>query len=238
MQAERRRILITGVTKGLGLALVHEFARAGHQIFGCGRSLPAVEQLRTQYPQARFAVVDVARTEEVQAWAAQVISQAGAPDLLINNASLINQRAPLWAVPAAEFARVMSVNVEGLVHVLQAFLPAMLEAGRGMVVNVSSSWGRQAEAGLSPYCASKFAVEGLTQALAAELPPGLAAVSLDPGGGINTEMLQACLGSAAEGYPSPQDWARRAVPLLLGLSAADNGKALTVGQQDEAAASR
>ena len=234
MHAGQRRILITGVTKGLGLALVHELGRAGHQVFGCGRSLSVIEQLRTQYPQGRFAAVDVARPEEVRAWAGQVISQAGAPDLLVNNASLINQRAPLWAVPAAEFARVMSVNVEGLVHVLQAFLPAMLEAGRGMVVNVSSSWGRRAEAGLSPYCASKFAVEGLTQALAAELPPGLAAVSLDPGGGINTEMLQACLGPAADGYPSPQAWARRAVPLLLALSAADNGKALTVGREGEA----
>lgn len=230
MKASQRRIVITGVTKGLGLALVHEFVQAGHQVFGCGRSAQAIGQLEARYPQAHFAPVDVAQPEQVRGWAEQVLRQSGPPDLLINNASLINQPAPLWQVPPAEFSQVLAVNVEGVVHVLQAFLPAMLPAGHGVIVNISSGWGRRAEAGLAPYCASKFAVEGLTQSLAQELPKGIAAVSLDPGGGINTEMLQACLGSDAARYQSPEAWARKAAPFMLALTAADNGKALTVGR--------
>lgn len=239
MSASHRRIVITGVTKGLGLALVHEFIQAGHQVFGCGRSAQAIAQLQAQYPQGHhFAAVDVAQPKQVHAWAEQMLSGSDAPDLLINNASLINQRAPVWQVPSAEFAQLLAVNVSGVVHVLQAFLPAMLEIGRGVIVNVSSSWGRRAEAGLAPYCASKFAIEGLTQALALELPAGLAAVSLDPGGGINTEMLHACLGSDAAHYQSPQAWAKLAAPFVLGLSAADNGKALTVPKNGQEAANK
>ncbi len=167
-----------------------------------------------------------------------MLSRFGAPDLLINNASLINQRAPLWAVPAAEFDQILAVNVTGVAHVLKAFLPAMLKTSHGVIVNISSSWGRQAAAGLAPYCASKFAIEGLTQALALELPPGLATISLDPGGGINTEMLHACLGPEAEQYRSPQAWAKQAAPFMLALSAADNGKVLTVDKYDEEAANQ
>lgn len=236
MSAKPRKIIITGVTKGLGLALTHEFIRAGHRVFGCGRSSKVIEQLQDEYPCSHhFAAVDVARCEQVQAWAEEVLSDGRSPDLLINNASLINQPAPLWKVSAAEFSDVMTVNVIGAVHILQAFLPAMLQAGNGIIVNISSSWGREAKAELAPYCTSKFAIEGLTQALALELPQGFAAVALDPGGGINTEMLQACLGGDAIHYPSPQAWAKQAAPFMLALSVADNGKALTIAQKGKTA---
>lgn len=225
-----RRIVITGATKGLGLALTDELIRAGHHVFGCGRSSSAIERLQAEYSGHHFAAVDVASRERVQAWANEVLSGFGPPDVLINNASLINQRAPLWAVPAAEFAEVLAVNVTGVVHVLQAFVPTMLQAGSGTIVNISSGWGRAGEAELAPYCASKFAIEGLTQALALELPQGFAAVALDPGGGIDTEMLRTCLGQHAAHYPSPRAWAKQAAPFVLALSAADNGKALTVEQ--------
>ena len=68
---------------------------------------------------------------------------------------------------------------------------------------------------------------GLTQALAAELPKGMAAVPLSPGV-INTDMLQSCFGSNAKSYPDPEEWAESAVPFLLKLGPKDNGKPLTV----------
>lgn len=223
-----RHIIITGVSRGLGRALLEVYSRQGHQVSGCGRSATAMQELQKHFPQLSLDVVDVGDATAVQDWAADIVAQHGAPNLLINNASLINQPAPLWQIPATEFAQVMHVNVLGAVHTLQAFIPAMQKAGRGVIVNVSSSWGRQAEGQLSAYCASKFAVEGLTQALAQELPPGLAAVAVDPGGGINTGMLQAGLGDAAGDYPRPELWAEKAAPWLLRLQATDNGRAMTV----------
>lgn len=126
-------------------------------------------------------MVDVSRPDQIQAWAEQMLRHAPPPDLLVNNASLINQRAPLWDVPSEEFSQVLAVNVTGVVHVLQAFLPGMLQIGRDIFVNVSSSWGRGAEAGLSPYLRASSSLRASPQALARELPPGLAAVSVAAG---------------------------------------------------------
>ncbi|MFM7149503.1 MAG: SDR family NAD(P)-dependent oxidoreductase, partial [Gemmataceae bacterium] len=76
------------------------------------------------------------------------------------------------------------------------------------------------------YCASKYAVEGLTLALAQELPPGLAAIPLNPGI-INTEMLRSCFGDGAREYPLPEKWAESVVPFLLELGPRQNGQSLT-----------
>jgi len=94
-------------------------------------------------------------------------------------------------------------------------------------VNFSSGWGRSTEAGVAPYCATKWAIEGLTQSLAQELPPGMTAVPLNPGI-INTDMLRSCFGGSAADYPSPGEWARIAAPYLLEIDASDNGRPLTV----------
>jgi len=96
-----------------------------------------------------------------------------------------------------------------------------------VVVNFSSGWGRATAAEVAPYCATKWAIEGLTQAFAQELPPGMAAVPLNPGI-IDTDMLRSCFGEDAGSYLSPEEWAEKAVPFLLKLGAKDNGKALTV----------
>ena len=222
-----RIIVVTGVTRGLGRALAEVWLRQGHRIWGCGRDRSAIEALRERWPQGRFAVVDVADWEAVETWARDCLEGGEAPDLLVNNAALINATAPLWQVPVAEFHAVIDVNVNGVYHVIKAFLPAMLPRRRGVIVNLSSGWGRSTAPGEAPYCASKWAVEGLTRALAQELPPGMAAVPLNPGI-IHTDMLDRCFGSAAAHYPEPASWAEVAAPFILGLGPEHNGQPLTV----------
>jgi NAD(P)-dependent dehydrogenase (short-subunit alcohol dehydrogenase family) len=157
-----------------------------------------------------------------------VLTEFGTPDLLLNNAAVINRNAPLWEVSAGEFERVIDINLKGVANVIRHFTPAMIQRGRGVIVNFSSGWGRSVSAEVAPYCATKWAIEGLTKALAEELPRGLAAVPLNPGV-INTEMLQSCLGGEAAAYPTPEQWAARAVPFLLELGPKDNGQSLSVG---------
>jgi NAD(P)-dependent dehydrogenase (short-subunit alcohol dehydrogenase family) len=223
-----RKVVLTGATRGLGRAMVEKLIALGHTVCGCGRSGRAVEELRMAFgPPHDFAVVDVSEEKEVRAWAEAVLAKHGPPDLLLNNAALINASAPLWQVPAEEFDRLIDVNVKGVANVVRLFVPAMIERGKGVIVNFSSGWGRTTSPEVAPYCASKFAVEGLTLALAQELPPGLAAVPLNPGI-IDTDMLRQCFGGEAGNYPRPREWAERAVPFLLGLGAKDNGKALSV----------
>lgn len=222
-----RRIVVTGVSRGLGRALVEGFAERGHTIFGCARSAEAVADLSRQYPPPHdFATVDVSRDAKVRDWAKRVLA-GGPPDLLVNNAALINRNAPLWEVPEEEFSEVVDANIKGVVNVLRHFVPAMLKRGGGVIVNISSGWGRAVAPEVVPYCATKWAIEGLTRALAEELPAGMAAVPLNPGI-INTQMLQTCWGEGADAYPDPSAWAKRAVPMLLRLGPKDNGRPLTV----------
>ena len=223
-----KTIVITGVSRGLGRALTEEFIRLGHTVIGCGRSEKAMTSLRNQHAGPNdFCVVEVADEGGVAAWAKRVLGAHGAPDLLLNNAALINRNAPLWEVPAGEFSDVIDVNIKGVVNVIRHFVPAMVARRRGVIVNFSSGWGRSADAGVGPYCATKWAIEGLTRSLAQELPAGLAAVPLNPGI-IDTDMLRSCFGGPAGSYPDPGDWAKVAVPFLLKINEADNGKPLTV----------
>ena len=223
-----KTILITGVSRGLGRALTEEFIRLGHVVIGCGRSEKEIAQLQKQFPLPNdFSVVNVADDSQVAAWAEKVLSSHAAPDLLLNNAALINRNAPLWKISAQEFSDVIDVNIKGVANVIRHFAPAMIGQGRGVIVNFSSGWGRSTDAEVAPYCATKWAIEGLTQSLAQELPPGLAAVPLNPGI-INTAMLQSCFAGGATNYPAPREWAKTAAPFLLKINSADNGKQLTV----------
>ena len=189
-------IVITGVTRGLGRAMAEEFARLGHTIAGCGRSERDLGQLRDKLKAPhRFAAVDVTSDEQVAAWAREIAAASGAPDLLLNNAAIINRNAQLWKVPAKEFSNVIDVNIKGVTNVIRHFVPDMIKRGSGVIVNFSSGWGRSTDAEVAPYCATKWAIEGLTQALAQELPPGVAAIALNPGA-IDTDMLPAVVSEA------------------------------------------
>jgi NAD(P)-dependent dehydrogenase (short-subunit alcohol dehydrogenase family) len=223
-----KTVLITGVSRGLGRALAEEFIRLGHTVLGCGRSEKETGQLRKQFAAPHdFAVVDVSADEQVAAWAKRILKSHGAPDLLLNNAGMINRNARLWEIGAQEFSDVVDVNLKGVANVIRHFAPEMVKRRRGVIVNFSSGWGRSTAAEVAPYCATKWAIEGLTQALAQELPSGMAAVPLNPGI-INTDMLRSCFGGSASGYPTPEEWAKIAVPFLLKLGPSDNGKPLTV----------
>jgi NAD(P)-dependent dehydrogenase (short-subunit alcohol dehydrogenase family) len=222
------KIVITGVTRGLGRALAEWYIGHGHTVAGCGRSGPAIFDLRFTHPEPHsFDAVDVTQPVKVSLWAERVLGAMGPPDFLINNAGLMNTPAPLWKVPAEEFAKVISVNIAGVANVIRSFVPAMVERGSGVIVNLSSGWGRSVSPEVAPYCATKWAIEGLTKAMAEELPKGMAAVPLNPGV-IDTDMLKTCFSDGASSYPKPQEWAERAAPFILGLGAADNGKSLSV----------
>ncbi len=224
-----KKILITGVTRGLGRALAEAYIKDGHTVIGCGRSAEAIMDLRFAHAAPHmFDVVDVAEASKVELWSERVLALHGAPDLLINNAALMNTLAPLWKVPAAEFKKMMDVNITGVANVIRAFVPAMVARKKGVIVNLSSGWGQSVAPEVAPYCATKWAMEGLTKALALELPEGMAAIPLSPGI-INTEMLQKCFRDGAAGYPTADVWVKEAAPFILGLGPEHNGQSLRVG---------
>ncbi|CBN58538.1 MULTISPECIES: SDR family oxidoreductase [Kamptonema] len=221
-------IVITGVSRGLGLAMTEKFIELGNTVCGCARSPEAVEKLKEKYGLPHhFTCVDVANESQVKSWAEQLLATCPPPDLLINNAAIINPLTPLWRVSNEEFSNLIDVNIKGVANVIRYFIPAMLLVKSGIIVNFSSGWGRSTSPEVAPYCASKWAIEGLTRSLAQELPEGMAAIPLNPGI-IHTEMLEICFGEEAASYTSVQNWVEKAVPFLLKLKASDNGASLTV----------
>lgn len=227
-KANSKLIVITGVTKGLGRSLATGMARLGHTIVGCGRSAGQIQSLAEELRGGHaFSAVDVADEGDVQKWGEEILKKYGPPDLLINNAAVINRNAPLWQVPAEDFNLVMDVNLKGIANVIRTLVPEMVRRGSGVIVNLSSGWGRSTSADVAPYCASKWGVEGMTLAMAQELPKGMAAIPLNPGI-INTEMLQSCFGGSAAKFPDAEEWSERAIPYILGFGPSDNGQQLTV----------
>ncbi len=221
------KILITGVTRGLGRALAEWYIANGHTVIGCGRSAEVLN-LRFTHPAPHdFTALDVTEENKVALWAEKVLAVHGAPDLLINNAALMNTPAPLWQVPAAEFNKLIDVNIKGVANVIRHFVPAMVTRKSGVIVNLSSGWGRSTSPEVAPYCASKYAMEGLSLSLAQELPAGMAAVPLNPGV-IDTDMLRQAWSDGASSYLKAEAWAKIAAPFILKLGPKDNGKSVSV----------
>ena len=221
-------IVITGTGRGLGQAMTEGFTQVGHTVLGCTRSEAVVEKLKQRFgPPHDFTALDVADDAQVKNWALRLLAEYGPPDLLINNAGILNELAPLWEIPSEDFSHLIDVNIKGVANVLRHFLPGMIAKKRGIVVNLSSGWGRSTSPQVSSYCASKWAIEGMTRSLAQELPQGMAAIPLNPGI-IHTDMLEMCYGEDAASYTSIEDWKGNAIPFLLQLNPSDNGMPLTV----------
>ena len=228
MSSSPKIIVLTGATRGLGRALATQFVAAGHTVIGCGRSAKHVAELATAFPTSHsFTALDVCNAGAVKTWADAILAKFGPPDLLINNAAVMCAPAPLWQVPAKDFDAVIDVNIKGVANAIRSFVPAMVARKSGVVVNLSSGWGRSTSPDVAPYCASKYAIEGLTLALAQELPNGMAAIPLNPGV-IDTDMLRQAWAEGASAYPKAEAWAERAAPFLLALGAKDNGRSLSV----------
>lgn len=208
-----------------------EFGGAGILVFDIDDGHRFVKCIETPASQeAKPDTVDVRSAPQVERWAKVVLDDAGPPDMLINNAAVMGPHTQLWKAGVEEFDECIDINIKGVFYVLKSFVPAMVARKQGVIVNLSSGWGRSTSPEVAAYCATKYAIEGMTQALAQELPEGMAAVPLNPGI-INTEMLQSAFGDNASGYPSPEQWAQQAVPYVLSLSAKDNGRPCTVPGQ-------
>ena len=222
-------IAVTGVTRGLGSVLTNWLIAQGKTVVGCARSLSGIDALGERFPSPhRFDVLDITSSEDVKTWARSVIETNGVPDLVINNASICNDASKRsWELSDEEFDMVMAVNINGTANVCRAFLPAMVERGQGTLIGLSSRAGRKGLANLAPYCAGKWAIEGLMKAIARELPEEMAAIPMNPCD-INTDMYRSNWPDNAPSKPSPEEWVEIAGPFILSLGSKHNGQSVQV----------
>ncbi|XP_038876513.1 NADPH-dependent pterin aldehyde reductase-like [Benincasa hispida] len=232
-------ILITGVSKGLGRALALELGKHGHTIIGCSRNHNALHSLQLQLSsistnnQQRHLLLnlDVTSNSGVEGLLQAVLQTNLVPDILVNNAAIVNEKSKFWEIPPHEFDSVIDTNIKGTTNVLRHFIPLMIAREKKIIVNMSSLWGRIGAPMFSAYSASKWAIEGLTKSIAQELPNGMAIIALHPGI-VNTDMLLSCFGDLAANHQNPPEWAVKASRMILNFTSADNGASLSVDSNE------
>ncbi|MEC7861602.1 MAG: SDR family oxidoreductase [Verrucomicrobiota bacterium] len=224
----KRRVIISGSTSGLGKEIALGLAKRGWTVAGFGQTKNKVKALAAELGEKHHIFqANVSCDDSIASAAKQIIEKFGPPHLLINNAAIMNSPAPLWEVSAKEFDEMSAVNINGVANMIRHFVPSMIRNGNGIIVNLSSGWGRSTSPNVAPYCATKWAIEGMSSALAQELPNGMACIALNPGI-INTEMLRKCWAEGASAYQNPKEWAKMAIPLIERINAGDNGRQMTV----------
>jgi NADP-dependent 3-hydroxy acid dehydrogenase YdfG len=177
-----RTWFITGASTGFGRLLAEEVLKAGGKVIATARNLDKVADLEAKYPQAAKAIaLDVTDAGQVDSAVTQAFAQFGRVDVLVNNAGY-GVAGAIEEVSEAEFMPMFETNVFGLLRVTRAFLPHLRKQRSGHILNLSSIGGVVASPGIGFYNATKFAVEGISEALAAELAPlGISVTIIEPG---------------------------------------------------------
>ena len=171
-------VLVTGASRGIGLAIGTRFAAAGARVTICARDVAAVSR---KHPGLDCIACDMADKAQVQALAARVLAGGGAPEVLVNNAGAylpgsIHQEAD------GTFEAMIAVNVAGAYHLTRALLPAMIERGSGTILNICSTASITPDVNGGSYGIAKHALLGFNKTLREELKPhGIRVVALLPG---------------------------------------------------------
>ncbi|WP_114812106.1 oxidoreductase [Paraburkholderia kururiensis] len=181
--ASSKILLITGVSSGFGRALAEEALAEGHTVVGTVRSNEAKRDFESLSANAAFArVLDVTEFDVIDGIVREIETSVGPVDVLVNNAGY-GHEGVVEESPLSELRRQFDVNVFGAVAMIKAVLPFMRERRRGHILNITSMGGFITMPGIAYYCGSKFALEGISEALGKEVKPlGIAVTAVAPGG--------------------------------------------------------
>ena len=180
-----KTVVITGGGRGLGLSLARAFAAEGCTLFLAGRDVTTLDEARARLSEQGIAATvvpcDVTDSKQAQRLIRAAEDATGAVDVLVNNAGIIDC-GPMEVMVREDFERAMQTHFWGAYNTISAALPKMRARGDGRIVNVSSIGGVLAVPHLLPYCASKFALRGLSEGLRVELgKEGIAVTTVCPG---------------------------------------------------------
>jgi NAD(P)-dependent dehydrogenase (short-subunit alcohol dehydrogenase family) len=182
MTLTSKTFFITGVGSGFGAALAQAALAAGHRVIGTLRNEAARAAFEATCPgRAHGRLFDVTDFHAADGVAADVLANIGPVDVVVNNAGY-GHEGVLEESPMAELRRQFDVNVFGAVAVIKAFLPAMRERRQGHIINITSMGGFITMPGIAYYAGSKFALEGISEALGKEVSPfGIHVTAVAPG---------------------------------------------------------
>lgn len=179
--ANEKTLLITGVSSGFGRALAQEALAGGHRVVGTVRSDDARRAFESLHTNAVARILDVTDFDGIDGVVAEVESTVGPIDVLVNNAGY-GHEGIMEESPMADLRRQFDVNVFGAVAMMKAVLPYMRQRRRGHILNITSMGGHITMPGITYYCGSKFALEGISEALGKEVAElGIHVTAVAPG---------------------------------------------------------
>ncbi len=171
LRLDGKRVLLTAGGAGIGRVTLQTLFEAGARLVTCDVDQAALDKLRGELPEVPAIPADVALEADVDRLFALAEQQLGGLDILINNAGIAGPTGPIEAILPEDWRRCLEVNLTGQYLCARRAVPMIKAAGGGSIVNLSSAAGRFGFALRTPYCASKWAVVGLTKALAIEVGP-------------------------------------------------------------------
>ena len=179
---KNRTWFITGASTGFGRLLAEEVLKSGGKVIATARNLDTIAQLKEKYPDKAIPfALDVTDYAQVSSVVAQAAAVHGPVDVLVNNAGY-GLAGAIEEASEEEYMPMFNTNVFGLIHVTQTFLPHFRRQGSGHILNLSSVGGLVSTPGMGFYNATKYAVEGMSEALAQELAPlGVRVTIVEPG---------------------------------------------------------
>ena len=184
--------VVTGAGRGIGAAIARKLASLGATVVLCGRTLKTLEIAASNIAalggQARALECDVSDLESVQALAASLEQKFGKIDILVNNAGIGSFAAPLHEMTPQAWEKVLNTNLRGVFYCVRSFVPMMIRAGTGHIVNISSLAGKNALPNGAAYAASKWGLNGLSCSIAEELRGHGVRVSVVCPGSVDTEL--------------------------------------------------
>lgn len=216
--------LITGASRGIGRAAALQMAARGATVWACARSEGALAELAMEAEgQISWRALDVRDGRAVADWIAELEEARGRLDVLVNNASVLGPKGPIEDQDPQGWRDTIAINVHGVFEVTRHAIGLLRRGTRPVIVNISSSVGRQGRAGWGAYSVSKFGLEGLTQILADELAgDGVAVASLNPGGTATEMRAQAYPDEDPATLPQPEEVAATILELADTLTPANN----------------
>ncbi|MCL7961822.1 MAG: SDR family oxidoreductase [marine benthic group bacterium] len=209
MELRGKTAMITGGSKGLGAALARRFAAEGAAVAICARDsgeiAAVVSEIESAGGRARGTVADVTSQADLDLWLEDTQAEFGSIDIFVNNASMLGPRVAIESYPEEAWRQVIDVNLNGAFLAAKTVIPALHERG-GSMIHVSSGVGDHGRPLWGAYCASKNALEALSEMLAGELDEyGIRSNAVDPGS-MRTEMRAAAYPEEdPSGVPTPAE---------------------------------